>query len=85
MRQKRSKAWDMRYHWIRDRDAQGQFIFYWAKGLNNWADYFTKHHATSHHTMTRGMYVKDLLINFQNSLLNVIQQIPFHLGSHTLA
>ena len=57
MRQKRSKAWDMRYHWIRDRTAQGQFHFYWAKGLLNWADYFTKHHSPTYHTATRPHYI----------------------------
>jgi hypothetical protein len=57
MRQKRSKAWDMRYHWIRDRDAQGQFKFYWARGINNWADYFTKHHSPSHHIEQRPNYI----------------------------
>ena len=82
---KKSKSWDMRYYWLRDRSNQEQFDIFWESGKTNNGDYFTKHHATSHHTMTRGMYVKDLLINFNNSLLNVIQQIPFHQGSHTLA
>ena len=57
--QKRSKAWDMRYHWLRDRQAQQQFKIYWEKGANNDADYFTKHHPTNHHRAQRPKYVRD--------------------------
>ena len=41
MKQKRSKAMDMRFYWVRDRVRQGQFIVYWKKGSLNRADYFT--------------------------------------------
>jgi hypothetical protein len=57
MRQKRSKAWDMRFHWIRDRVAQEQFKIFWDKGVNNLADYFTKHHSPSHHLESRPTYI----------------------------
>lgn len=78
MRQKRSKAWDMRFHWIRDRDAQGQFKFYWAKGIDNWADYFTKHHSPSYHTITRPKYVLHNHLVWQSlgrSILNVLARV----------
>ena len=39
---KRTKSIDMRYHWIRDRIQQQQFIVAWRKGANNLADFFTK-------------------------------------------
>lgn len=39
---KRTKSIDMRYHWIRDRIRQGQYIVTWRKGSNNLADFFTK-------------------------------------------
>ena len=29
IKQKRSKAIDMRFYWIRDRTSQGQFLIYW--------------------------------------------------------
>ena len=57
MRQKRSKSWDMRFHWIRDRVAQEQFKIFWDKGVNNLADYFTKHHPPSHHIESRPNYI----------------------------
>ena len=61
--QKRSKSWDMRYYWLRDRMAQLQFDIYWDKGSNNGADYHTKHHATKHHRITRPRYVQDKLLS----------------------
>ena len=43
VRMKRSKDFDMRYHWIKDGISQNQFFLYWAQGKLNRADYFTKH------------------------------------------
>jgi len=43
------KAMDMRFHWLRCRDAQGQFCYYWQPGMQNLADYFTKHHPATYH------------------------------------
>ena len=43
------KAMDMRFHWLRCRDAQGQFRYHWWPGMQNLADYFTKHHPATHH------------------------------------
>jgi hypothetical protein len=40
VRMKRSKAFDMRYHWLKDRIARKQFNLYWAPGKANRADYF---------------------------------------------
>ena len=57
--QKRSKSWDMRYYWLRDRMTQQQFKFYWDKGSNNHGDYWSKHHATNHHRAIRPTYVRD--------------------------
>ena len=57
VRMKRSKAFDMRYHWLKDRIAQHQFNLYWAPGRLNKADYFTKHHPPSHHALMRSQYL----------------------------
>jgi hypothetical protein len=43
------KAMDMRFHWLRCCNTQGQFRYYWRPGTQNFADYFNKHHPTSHH------------------------------------
>jgi len=47
------KAMDLRFHWLRCRDAQGQFRFYWRPGTQNLADYLTKHHPATHHKSVR--------------------------------
>jgi hypothetical protein len=41
IKQKRTKAMDMRFYWIKDRVKQGQFYVYWGPGYQNLADYFT--------------------------------------------
>jgi len=50
---KRTKAMDMRFHWLRCRDAQGQFRYYWRPGTMNLADYWTKHFPGIHHANVR--------------------------------
>ena len=50
---KRTKAMDMRFHWLRDRETQKQFRFYWRSGVLNYADYWTKHHPAAHHRNIR--------------------------------
>ena len=50
---KRTKAMDMRFHWLRDREAQEQFRIHWRPGKSNYADYWTKHHPAKHHRTIR--------------------------------
>jgi hypothetical protein len=59
VKQRRSKAVDMRFYWIRDRVRQGQFLIHWKPGTDNYADYFTKHHPPSHHRSIRSQYIRD--------------------------
>ena len=49
MKQKHSKAIDMRFYWVRDRVHQNQFMIYWRPGSNNVGDYVSKHHSPAHH------------------------------------
>ena len=46
---KATKSVDMSFHWLRCRDSQGQFRYYWRPGTQNLGDYWTKHHPGSHH------------------------------------
>ena len=57
IKQKRSKAFDMRHWWLVDRCDQGQFKVYWAPGKLSLADYFTKRHPASHHAALRPIYL----------------------------
>ena len=50
---KRTKAMDMRFHWLRDRETLKQFRIYWRPGRMNYADYWTKHHPAAHHRNMR--------------------------------
>ena len=45
-KQKRSRAIDMRFYWVRDRVRQGHFHVFWESGKENMADYWTNHHPT---------------------------------------
>ena len=58
VKQKRSKAIDMRFYWIRDRVKQGQFCVRWAPGRMNRADYFTKHFWPAYHRAIRSTYLQ---------------------------
>jgi hypothetical protein len=57
IRQRRSKTWDMRWNWLREKVTHKQLRIYWDKGKNNNADYFTKHHPPAHHVVMRPKYV----------------------------
>jgi hypothetical protein len=55
--QRRTKAMDMPFYWIKDRVKQGQFNVYWGPGFQNLADYFTKHNSPAHHKRMRDVYI----------------------------
>ena len=59
---KRTKAMDMRFHWLRDRECQEQFRFYWRPGRLNYADYWTKHHPAAHHRNMRKEFLTPLVV-----------------------
>jgi hypothetical protein len=86
IKQKRSKAMDMRYHWLTDRVRQKQFDVYWRPGRENLGDYHTKHHSAQHHKDMRGLILQ------QANSLQVLQgcvklrRLPQpHLRSRTYA
>eukprot|EP00804_Cyclotella_cryptica_P009376 CCRYP_018078-RH/>CCRYP_018078-RH protein AED:0.35 eAED:0.35 QI:0/0/0/1/0/0/2/0/435 len=59
---KRTKAMDMRFHWLRDRECQEQFRIYWRPGKLNYADYWTKHHPATHHQHIRREFITPQLV-----------------------
>ena len=63
VKQRRSKAIDMRFCWIRDRVRQGQFKIHWKRGKDNRADHFTKHHPASHHREMRPIHFHEQQAN----------------------
>jgi hypothetical protein len=57
-RAKKSKAIDMRFHWVRDRIQQGQFKCYWCPGVTNLADFFTKALPVHRHAEIKPLLVR---------------------------
>ena len=57
---KRTKAMDMRFHWLRCRDNQKQFRTYLRAGSTNRGDYVTKHHPEIHNTSTHSTYLTSM-------------------------
>ena len=56
VKQKRSKATDMRFHWLRDGTNRNQFHIHWESGETNFADHHTKHQPITHHRTNRPMH-----------------------------
>jgi hypothetical protein len=63
IKQKRSKAMDMRYHCLTDRVRQKQFDVYLRPGREDVGNYHTKHHSAQHHKDMCG-----LILHQANSL-----------------
>ena len=57
IKKKRSKSWDVRYHWLSEQQSLKTFFIYWQEGLKNLADYHTKHHPPSYHKKVREKYI----------------------------
>ena len=57
---KRTKAMDMRFHWLRCRASQKQFRYHWRPGSVNYADYWTKQHPAAHHRNMRSEFLTPL-------------------------
>ena len=71
---KKSKAMDMRFHWLRCREAQRHIEFLWRRGKFNRADYHTKHHPATHHREKRGEYLAQH-VHQQNRLHGALSRV----------
>ena len=67
MKSKRSKIWDIKWHWLREKEVLEQLRLYWEKEANNYANYFTKYHPPIHHSKMRPRYIHTS---------NVVRKIP---------
>ena len=56
-RQKKSKAVDVCFYWIKDRIEQGNFRAFWRPGPENLGGYHSKHHPPEHHIAVRSKYL----------------------------
>eukprot|EP00978_Attheya_sp_CCMP212_P016491 scaffold43259_cov66-Attheya_sp.AAC.4 len=76
IRQRRSKAMDMRFYWVQDRVRQGHFNVYWRPGSTNLANYFTKHHPPSHHWRMRSTYLHSLANYLSSVMRGCVGPVP---------
>ena len=49
----------MRYFWVCDKIAQDAYNIRWYPGLENLADYQSKHHTGGHHQAVRPWYLHE--------------------------
>ena len=54
---KQTKSCHMQNWWLRDREVQNQFRFFFGPGKDNRSDYFTKHFCPAHHKQIRVQYL----------------------------
>ena len=59
IKRQRSRAMEMRYFWTCEKDAQNVYSFKWHPGMENLADYQSKHHPGAHHTAVRPYYLHE--------------------------
>ena len=60
----------MRYFWVVDQKNLNNFCMIWAPGLENLADYFTKHHGASHHKKVYPYCIRNPLMPLKSTILD---------------
>ena len=63
LRQKLSKAFNMRYWWIKDRIKQRQLDLVWEPLKENRANYFTKYFPPKHHLLQSQIFLQQAKYN----------------------
>jgi hypothetical protein len=75
----------MRFYWLKDREAQHQFIMFWTLGKLNLGDSFTKHHTPMHHQNIKILYLHDNQkspIHLPQELITALQVRKDNHGCH---
>jgi hypothetical protein len=60
---KASKSIDQQFHWLECPNAQCQFLYLWRRGIDNCANYASKHHPAKHHQAVCLFYIQDTLLH----------------------
>ena len=59
---KRSKSWDMRFYWLREKQIKKIFNIFWEEAATNKGEYYTKtSHSVLHHRSERPKHVRDVI------------------------
>ena len=65
MTHKRAKLYDVRFNWLKCKEAQNQFDIIWRKVTLNRADYHSKRHTLRHYMEKRDKYLIDIPLSRQ--------------------
>jgi hypothetical protein len=57
IKRQRLQSLEMRFFWIGDKIVQEMYVLKWHPGQENLANYQSKHHIGSHHTVVRPWYL----------------------------
>ena len=76
VKQRKSKSIDMRFHWLRDRIAQNQFLVKWRKGALNLADFFTKILPVAAHRALMPLLVQSAVTTAQFQKKHNLRLLP---------
>ena len=60
MTPKRAESYDVRFNWLKCREAQNKFDIIWRKVTLDRADYQSKCHRVKNYIENRGEYVIDM-------------------------
>ena len=71
IKQKYSKALDMRWYWLKDQVRLKHFDVYFKPGSQNKADYFSKIHSPAHHRQSRYTYLHQTNVAMQGCVDNI--------------
>ena len=71
-----SKCMDMRFHWIKYQFQERNFQVFWEPGGINKADYFSKNHYPSHHTIMIPHYLR-IKENYPQLLRGCINSLTY--------
>ena len=57
MTQKKSKSWELLYHWLREQHNKNRFKFHWKKSSENLTDFHSWRVSTTYHKNIRSRYM----------------------------
>ena len=66
----------MQFNWLKERERLKQFLIYWAKGTNNFVDYFTKYFPPTYHQRMQTTYLLNFLQRIKNKNKTIQRAVP---------
>ena len=83
IKQKYSKALDMRWHWLQDQVKLRNFDIFFQPGSENKGDYFTKNHSPTHHRQQRFTYLHQVNVAKRGCVDNAVHKVRQYMATYT--